>query len=148
MSFFDSDIVQGEISEVISLQEKVGNLANTFPTMSKGDKVDHLDKLIDLIKKQQILYTRMKLSQDPEAQRIKDLILQSARELGFSQDVDLTYVFNKMLKVLSELKDNLDEYYDWGIIYVGFLIPKLKDTDQILLIRGNTNEFRSTQEAE
>ena len=112
MSFFDSDIVQGEISEVVSLQEKLGNLAHTFPTMSKGDKVKHLDKLIVLIKKQQILYTRMKLSQDPEAQRIKDLILQSARDLGFSQDVDLTYVFDKMLLVLSDLKDNLDEYYD------------------------------------
>ena len=112
MSFFDSDIVQEEITEVVYLQDKLSNLANTFPTMSKGDKMEHLDKLINLIKKQQILYTRMKLSQDPEAQRIKDLILESARELGFSRDVDLTYVFNKMLKVLSELKDNLDEYYD------------------------------------
>lgn len=94
------------------MQDKLSNLAHTFPTMSKGDKMEHIDKLVDLIKKQQILYTRMKLSQDPEAQRIKDLILQSARELGFSQDVDLSYVFSKMLKVLTELKDNLDEYYD------------------------------------
>lgn len=94
------------------MQDKLSNLTHTFPTMSKGDKMEHIDKLVDLIKKQQILYTRMKLSQDPEAQRIKDLILQSARELGFSQDVDLSYVFSKMLKVLTELKDNLDEYYD------------------------------------
>ena len=112
MSFFDSDIVQDEIAEVIELQNSLSDLVYTFPTMTRKDKLEHIDKLINLINKQKVLYTRMQLSDDPEAQRIKDLILESARGMGFSQDVDLNYVFGQMLKVLEELKEHIDDYYD------------------------------------
>lgn len=112
MSFFDSEIVQDEIASVIALQENLSELVYTFPIMSKEEKLTHIDNMMELISKQQILYTRMKLSDDPEAHRIKDLILESARGYGFSEDVDLGCVFSKMLTILEKLKSNLDDYED------------------------------------
>ena len=112
MSFFESEIVQDEISQVIEMQDKIADLVYTFPIMSKEDKLEHLDNLSNLINKQQILYARMKLSDDPEATRIKDLILESAAGLGFSEDVDLTVVFSKMQVILKKLRSNLDDYED------------------------------------
>ena len=53
--------------------------------------------LQELLNKQQVLYTRMSLSDDPEAKNLKDQILTSARQLGFPPDVDLRYVFANMV---------------------------------------------------
>ena len=45
----------------------------------------------------------MKLSDDPEAKEMKERILQEAVAMGFPKDVDITYVFSNMTKVLEEM---------------------------------------------
>jgi len=60
------------------------------------------------LKKQQILYTRMSLSEDPEAKLMKENIMESAKQLGFPPDVDLAYVFSNMTNIIENMKKSLD----------------------------------------
>jgi hypothetical protein len=65
--------------------------------------------LQELLNKQQVLYTRMSLSDDPEAKNLKDQILTSARQLGFPPDVDLRYVFANMADIIENMKKHINE---------------------------------------
>ena len=108
MSFFNSDLVREEMDEISRLQDKVYKKVWEFPSMDKDGKLEHVEMLSSLLEKQKILYTRLSLSDDPEAKRMKDQILESARALGFPADVDLTYVFSNMTKVLESMKKSID----------------------------------------
>jgi len=108
MSFFNSDLVREEMDEISKLQDKVYKKVWEFPSMDKGGKLEHVEMLSSLLEKQKILYTRLSLSDDRDAKRMKDQILESARGLGFPADVDLTYVFSNMTKVLESMKKSID----------------------------------------
>ncbi len=50
--------------------------------MSKEDQLYHIDILQDLIEKQKIVYTRLSLSDDPEAKKMKEHIISGAKDMG------------------------------------------------------------------
>ena len=106
-SFFDSEFVREEIKVITEIQDEIYSKVFEFATMTKEDKIIHIDKLSTLLEKQKILYTRLKLSDDPEAERMREEIMRNAVALGFSQDVDITYVFSNMSKVLDNMKTGL-----------------------------------------
>lgn len=108
MSFFNSELVREEMDEISRLQDKVYQKVWEFPSMDKDDKLEHVEMLSELLDKQKVLYTRLSLSDDPEAKRMKEQIMQSAKSLGFPEDVDLTYVFSNMTKVLDSMKKSID----------------------------------------
>jgi len=108
MSFFESDIVQQEMDDIARLQEEIYGMVFKFPSMNKEEKMKHVELLSNLLKKQQVLYTRMSLSDDPEAKSMKENIMRSAQDLGFPPDVDIAYVFNNMTKVLDEMRGSIE----------------------------------------
>ena len=105
--FFDSEIVREEMESIAKIQDEIFANVFQFASMNKQDKVEHIDKLSTLLEKQKILYTRLKLSDDPDAERMKEEILSNAVALGFSRDVDITYVFSNMTKVLENMRNSL-----------------------------------------
>ena len=109
MSFFSSDIVRAEMTEISELQEEIYGSVFKFPTMTKEDKIHHVDLLDKLLSKQQILYTRLSLSDDPEAQKMKEKISSSAAMMGLSPDVDMNVIFNNMSKMLEVMKNQIDK---------------------------------------
>jgi hypothetical protein len=106
-SFFDSEFVREEMEEISRMQEEIYARVFQFPTMDKQGKLDHVDKLGELLKKQRVLYTRLCLSDDPAAKRMKENILQSAMELGFPSDINLTHIFANMTKVLESMRERI-----------------------------------------
>ena len=62
MSFFDSEVVRVEMHEISQLQEEVYESIFKFPSMSREDKLNHVEMLERLLDKQKILYTRLSLS--------------------------------------------------------------------------------------
>lgn len=108
MSFFKSDIVQSEMREISELQEEIYKKIFSMSSMTKEDKLEHIEMLEQLLKKQQVLYTRLSLSEDPEAKQMKENIMFSARQLGFPEDVDLGYVFSNMTNIIENMKKSLD----------------------------------------
>ena len=108
MSFFDSEIVQEEMKEIQTLQNKVYSNVWTFANMNNKDKREHINALERLLHKQQILYQRVSLSDDPQAKAMKDNIMDSAEMFGFPKNGDLSLMFGQMNKAIGEMKKQLD----------------------------------------
>jgi hypothetical protein len=109
MSFFDSEFVRAEMTEISELQEEIYGSVLKFPSMTKEDKILHVDLLEKLLSKQQVLYTRMSLSDDPEAQEMKERISDSARMMGLPSGVDMNVIFSNMTKMLEVMKEQIDK---------------------------------------
>ena len=109
MSFFDSEVVRSEMAEIHELQEEVYTNVFKFPMMTKEDQRYHVEILERLCDKQKILYTRLSLSDDPEAQKMKDKIIQGAASMGLPQSVDMNSLFTEMGQVVQKMKDQLDK---------------------------------------
>ena len=72
MSFFDSPIVQEEMKEITKLQQAVYSKVFAFAHMGKREKLEHVEMLETLLKKQQVLYTRLSLSDDTQAKMMNE----------------------------------------------------------------------------
>ena len=108
MTFFQSDVVRAELAEIQELQEEVyGNVFN-FPQMDREDQAEHIELLVELLKKQQILYTRMSLSDDPAAKKMKENIQEAAVMMGMPKDVDMSNVFKNMEKMIEVMRQQVD----------------------------------------
>ena len=109
MTFFQSDVVRAELAEIQELQEEVYGALFKFPTMSKEDKQYHIEVLERLIEKQKVLYTRLSLSDDPQAKVMKENILKGASDMGLPTNVDMNLVFNDIYKMVDVMKKAVDE---------------------------------------
>ena len=109
MSFFDSEVVRAEMTEIQELQEEVYTRVFEFPTMTKEERVEHVDTLERLLEKQRVLYTRLSLSDDPEAKLMKENISKSARMMGMPADMDMSVVFANMDKMLKSMRKQIDK---------------------------------------
>ena len=108
MSFFNSDIVRAEMSEIVMLQEDIYCNVFTFPTMNNQEKKFHITLLEKLLNKQKILYTRLSLSDDPEAIQMKEKIVESAAMMGMPPNVDMNIIFNNMTRLIEIMREQLD----------------------------------------
>ena len=109
MSFFDSEVVRAEMAEIHELQEEVYSNVFKFPTMSKDDKLYHVDILERLLNKQRVLFTRVSLSDDHEAKEMKKSILEGARQMGLPTNVDMNILFANMNNMVSMMKQQIDK---------------------------------------
>ena len=66
MSFFDSDVVRAEMTEISELQEDVYRNVFKFPSMNKEEKKFQVSMLERLLDKQRILYTRLSFQMIPK----------------------------------------------------------------------------------
>ena len=108
MSFFDSDIVRAEMAEIQELQEEVFDSVMKFQYMNDTDKLHHITTLERLIEKQKIVYARLSLSNDPDAKKMKEEILNSAVMMGLPKNVDVNMMFNQMSDMMGMMRQQLD----------------------------------------
>jgi hypothetical protein len=109
MSFFDSEVVRAEMTEISELQEEIYHNVFNFYRMNKEDKMHHVNLLQKLLEKQKVLYTRLSLSDDPEAKKMKKRINESAMMMGLPPDVDINIIFNNMTKLIDVMKEQIDK---------------------------------------
>jgi len=109
MSFFQSDVVRAEMTEISELQEEIYNNVFKFPTMNREDKLHHISILERLLDKQKVLYTRLSLSDDPEAKEMKKRISESAVVMGLPENVDMNVFFRDMSEMVKKMKEQIDK---------------------------------------
>jgi len=80
----------------------------SFPSMNNEEKSFHVAMMEKLLDKQKVLFARLSLSDDPEAKRMKDKIIESATMMGLPEGGDLNTVFNNMSKMLDIMKRQID----------------------------------------
>lgn len=114
MSFFNSEIVRAEMTEISILQEDIYRNIFNFPTMNREERKFHISLLEKLLNKQQVLYTRLSLSDDPGAVEMKERIVESAQMMGMPPNVDMNVIFNNMSKLIEMMKKQLDNEEEAG----------------------------------
>jgi hypothetical protein len=61
-----------------------------------------------LLEKQRIMYTRLSLSDDPQAIEMKENLRKSVALMGFPPETDMNILFSSMTKTIESLKKYLD----------------------------------------
>jgi predicted RNA binding protein with dsRBD fold (UPF0201 family) len=107
--FFKSDIIQDELTEINNLQEQIYGSILTFGTMDRETKLEHIEKLQSLLEKQRIMYTRLSLSDDPQAVEMKENLRKSVALMGFPPETDMQVLFDSMNETIESLKKYLDD---------------------------------------
>jgi len=106
--FFKSEIIREELTDINRLQEKVYKNAFSFDSMHREDQLDHIDDLSELLDKQRVMYTRLSLSEDPNAKRMKGELEKSVQLLGFPKGTDIQVLFTGMTQTIESLKEKID----------------------------------------
>ena len=107
--FFDSEIIQEELSEINEMQEKIYESFITFGNMSREQKLEHVEILTNLLEKQQVMYTRLSLSDDPKAIEMRDNLRKSVSMMGFPPETDMMTLFSSMNATIKSLKDYIED---------------------------------------
>jgi predicted RNA binding protein with dsRBD fold (UPF0201 family) len=108
-NFFDSDIIQEELREINNLQEEIYGSILSFGMMDRETKLEHIEKLQVLLDKQRIMYTRLSLSDDPQAVEMKENLRKSVALMGFPPETDMSILFSSMNKTIESLKQFVDQ---------------------------------------
>ena len=107
MSFFHSDIIKGDIQEMLELQQFCFRSAMNFVLLEKERKMEYFEALEKLIGKQHIFYARAKLSDDPEAKSVVETMKQGVIMLGATPGTSIESMFQELLDRVQMMKDKL-----------------------------------------
>jgi len=108
MRFFESEIVREELSEINRLQTSIYGKMFGFGFLSSTDQKEHVEKLESLLEKQKCMWTRLSLSDDPEAKDMKNQLRKSLEGMGFPEGTDMPSIFNAMDETIGKLKKSVD----------------------------------------
>ena len=106
--FFKSEIVQEELQEINEIQTEIYSNMVNIQNSGGDEKEEHIDKLTRLLELQRMMYTRVSLSEDPEAKAMKKQLEQSVTMLGFPEGTDISVLFEGMQNTIQSLKDRID----------------------------------------
>ena len=106
--FFDSEIIQEELKDITDLQHIIYEDASRYHLMDRDDRLEHIDNLTELLDKQRVMYTRICLSDDPEAKKMKANLVKSVSSLGFPAGTDVQVLFLSMTNTIEALKSQID----------------------------------------
>ena len=109
MSFMQSAQVRAALVEIHELQEVIVADAVKFPDLDADEQYEHIDNLETLLEKQRIMYTRLSLSDDPEAMEMKKDIEDSMGLLGLQQNVDPGELFKMMQDTIINLREFVEK---------------------------------------
>jgi len=109
MSFFKSDIVKGDIQEMLELQQFCFRSAMNFILLDAGRKLEYFEALEKLIDKQKVFYARAKLSDDPEAKSVVETMRQGVIMLGATPNSTIEEMFDELVEKVAKMKKQVEE---------------------------------------
>ena len=106
--FFESDRIKKEMRDIYEMQKELYDVILKFPYMSQDAKWEHIETLKELLEKQQIMWTRLSLSDDPEALEMKQKLVDQIEILGFGS-TDMATIFTNMKDTLDKMQSQLKQ---------------------------------------
>ena len=106
-NFFQSELVRGDIQEMVELQQFCFRSAMNFMLLDPERKFEYFDALERLIEKQKVFYARIELSDDPEAQSVKETMKQGIIMLGATPDTRMQDMFDELLGKVAKFREKL-----------------------------------------
>tara|TARA_B100001057_G_scaffold117296_1_gene115873 strand:- start:112 stop:438 length:327 start_codon:yes stop_codon:yes gene_type:complete len=104
--FFDSDIIRESIQEIHELQKEVYTNGLNLRDMERENFKNHIENLEILLEKQKIMYTRLSLSDDPEANEMIKNLRKSVKIMGFPEGTDMNILFSAMEDTIEKMKNS------------------------------------------
>ena len=97
--FFNSDQVQNNLQDIFNTYQEVAAMTAQLSTMSREERLDHIEDCKNLIDKQKTFYGRLCLaaSEDSEAADMKSRINALSNAFGYK---DLAECMDAMLSTL------------------------------------------------
>jgi len=97
--FFNSDQVQSNLQDIFNTYQEVASMTAQLSTMSRQERLDHIEDCKNLIDKQKTFYGRLCLaaSEDREAADMKTRINALSNAFGYK---DLAECMDAMIKTL------------------------------------------------
>jgi hypothetical protein len=108
MSFFSSEIVKNEMKNMQALYQEIAKKMYVFPFLSREEREQIVNQIDALIDKQEILYTRVCLSDDEEAIEFKEQFRIQAKEMGIPSHMIGPDVFKNAKRSIQMMKESLD----------------------------------------
>ena len=108
MRFFDSDQVRDTVMELESLQEELTMDLMHIAEYSVEERRDHLRRLKTFLEKQKLFFFRISLSDDPDALKIKDKVVEAAKMFGYSEIDGMEKFFDQLDHTIKNLEKTLD----------------------------------------
>lgn len=113
--FFNSDLVREEIQDIQTTYEELLKMSNKLQEFSPQERLDHINKTLELIAKQKVFYARLALAshhveenqRDGSVAEMKDRI--DTMSQMYSGGLDLTMVLDQMESKLKEWKTQILE---------------------------------------
>jgi len=106
--FFNSEFVKEGLQDIQELQKELQKGFMRFSFLTEDEQEEQLALLEALLEKQQLMYLRMKLSDDPKCQEIVEDMRRSLCLLGLPDSSTVEEVFSEMRQTLQNLKEPLD----------------------------------------
>ena len=107
-SFFQSELVRGEIQEMATLQEFCFRSATNLALLDKERKLEYFEALRKLLEKQKIFHARLSLSDDPEAKMVIENMKQSIVMLGANESLTIQDMFDDLMKKIEGFERMID----------------------------------------
>ena len=108
MSFFQSELVRGDIQEMVELQQFCFRSAMNFVLLDNERRLEYFDALEKLVEKQKVFYYRIKLSDDPEAKSVCETMKQGVIMLGATPDTPIEKMFDELLDRIHVMRSKLE----------------------------------------
>ncbi len=106
--FFQSELVRGDIQEMVELQQFCFRSAMNFMLLDYDRKQQYFEALERLIEKQKVFYARIELSDDPEAKSVKETMKQGIVMLGATPNTPMQSMFDELLDKISVMRQKLE----------------------------------------
>ena len=84
----------------------------SFPALSPAKQYEYFEVLMTLIEKQKIFYTRLSLSDDPEAQDMLKSMKDGAVLLGAEPGDNIMEMFNDLLEKVEKMREEAQRRMD------------------------------------
>lgn len=106
--FFQSEMVRGDLQEMMELQRYCFQAAHSFPVLNDTKKMEYFNVLEELIEKQKIFNARLSLSDDPEAKEMVESMKMAAVMLGGDANKSIGEIFDDLLEKVAMMKSALE----------------------------------------
>lgn len=107
MSFFESPIVQEEIVQIAKLGEVISENVLIFPTLSELEQAKRVETMQQMLDRIRLFYTRLSLSEDADAQEMKEKIDLCSGLMGCEGNIQ--GAFNNIQELIDRMKEQLDK---------------------------------------
>ena len=106
MKFFQSEVVQKELTQMQDLYMEINKMGLM---LNLSQKREQLDKMMRLIELQQTMYMRVTLSEDPDAKQLVEQVKNAAKMLGMPPDEVGPAFYDKLKENVHKMIKELPE---------------------------------------